>query len=197
MDGSVPVAENKDVARWLMVEDTVLFQQTALAVGEEELEALVAHFVGRKQWVEAAKTRWAVYFVSSSQAVEMMDEVMELLEKCGTAKTNRGLQLELDTISSFKYQSKFRSGTAERVEIGARIAVLSQNPSLRTDPWSLVISIFPKLVFFVGASSRAWEDAKKADGDSVLKGMNLWYIQATPLVQSACDNAVGARKVMC
>jgi hypothetical protein len=198
MDGSVPVAENTDVARWLMVEDTVLFQQTALAVGEEELEALVAHFAGRKQWMEAAKARWAVYYVSSSQAAEMLDEVMELLEKCGTTKTNRGLQLELDIISAYKYQSRYRSGSAERVQIGARIAVLSQNPSLRTDPWGLALGgIFPKLIVLVSASTRAWEDGKKPDGDSVLKGMNLWYIQATPLMQSACDNAVGARKVMC
>jgi hypothetical protein len=197
MDGSVPVAENKDVARWLMVEDTVLFQQTALAVGEEELEALVAHFAGRSQWVEAAKARWAVYFVSSSQSLAMLDEVMELLEKCGPTKTNRGLQLELDTISSYKYQARYLTGTAKRAEIGARIAVLSQNPSLRTDPWTLILgSIFPKLPFLVGASVKAWEDGKRLDGDSVLKGMNLWYIQATPLMQSACDNAVGARKVM-
>jgi hypothetical protein len=166
-------------------------------VGEEELEALVAHFAGRKQWVEAAKARWAVYFVSSSQAVEMMGEAMELLEKCGPTRMNRGLQLELDIISSFKYQYKLKSGTAKRAEIGARIAVLSQNPSLRTAPWGLILgSIFPKLTLLVGTSSKAWEDGKKADGDSVLKGMNLWYIQATPLMQSACDNAVGARKVM-
>jgi hypothetical protein len=148
--------------------------------------------------VEAAKARWAVYYVSSSQAAAMLDEVMELLEKCGTTKTNRALQLELDTISSFKYQARYLSGTAKRVEIGARLAVLSQNPSLRTDPWSLILgSIFPKLAFLVGASPKAWEDEKKADGDSVLKGVDLWYIQATPLMQSACDNAVGARKVMC
>jgi hypothetical protein len=197
MDGSVPVAENKDVARWLMVEDTVLFQQTALAVGEEELEALVAHFAGSKQWVEAAKARWAVYFVSSSQAVAMLDEVMELLEKCGAAKTNRGLQLELDTISFYKYQSRYPSGNAKRVQIGARIAELSQNPSLRTDPWSLVAGMVPKLALRVSAFSGAWEDEKKPDGESVLKGLNLWYIQATSLMQSACDNAVGARKVMC
>ena len=76
--------------------------------------------------------------------------------------------------------------------------MLSQNPSLRTDPWSLVVSgILPKVALLVGAASRAWEDEKKADSDSVLKSMNLWYIQATPLMQSACDNAVGARKVMC
>jgi hypothetical protein len=86
----------------------------------------------------------------------------------------------------------------ERAEIGARIAVLSQNPSLRTDPWSLTVGgILPKLNLLLGLSTRAWEDEKKANGDSVLEGMNLWYIQATPLMQSACDNAVGARKVMC
>jgi hypothetical protein len=122
---------------------------------------------------------------------------MELLEKCGTTKTNRGLQLELDTISSYKYQARYLTGTAERLQIGARLAVLSQNPSLRTDPWSLVGGILPKLSLLVGASTKAWEDEKKADGDSVLKGLNLFYIQATPLMQSACDNAVGARKVMC
>jgi hypothetical protein len=48
-----------------------------------------------------------------------------------------------------------------------------------------------------GATPKAWEDGKRVDGDSVLKGMNLWYSKATPLMQSACDNAVGARKVMC
>jgi hypothetical protein len=197
MDRSVPGAENKDVVRWMMVEDTVLFQQTALAVGEEELEALVAHFSGRSQWVEAAKTRWAVYYASSSQAVEMMDEVVELLEKCGPTRTIRGLQLELDVIGSFSYQTRYRSQSAKRVQIGARLAELSQNPSLQTDPWSLAVGgLFPKFVMLIGASPKAWGDGKKVDGDSVLKGMNLWYIQATPLMQSACDNAVGARKVM-
>jgi hypothetical protein len=197
MDRSVPVAENKDVARWLMVEDTVLFQQTALAVGEEELETLVAHFVGKSRWVEAAKAKYAVYGVSSSQAVEMMYEVVELLEKCGPTRTSGALQLELDVISAYKYQVIYRPGTAERAQISARIAELSQNPSLRTNPWSLVLGgIFPKLVFLVGAAPKAWEDGGKADGDSVLKGMNLWRNQATPLIQSACGFAVGARKVM-
>jgi hypothetical protein len=197
MDRSVQVAENKDVARWLMVEDTVLFQQTALAVGEEELEVLVDHFVGKSQWVEAAKARWAVYGVSSSQAVSLLDELVELLEKCGPTRTSGALQLELDVISVSKYQMRYRPGTAKRAQISARVAELSQNPSLRTNPWSLVTGgIFPKLVFLVGATPKAWEDGKRPDGDSVLKGMNLWRNQAIPLSQSACDNAVGARKVM-
>ena len=59
--------------------------------------------------------------------------------------------------------------SVQRAEIGARITELIQNASLRTDPWSLVLGIFPKLIFLLGASPKAWEDEKKPDGDSVLK----------------------------
>jgi hypothetical protein len=197
MDQSVPVTENKDVARYLMISDTVLFQQTALAVGEEALEALVAHFAGKSQWVEAAKARWAVYFVSSIQTVEMMDEVMELLEKCGPTRTSGALQLELDIIGSTKYQYKYTPGSAGRAQVGARIAAIGQNPSIRTNPWSLVMgNIYPKMLMLIGAIPPAWAGGKKVDGDSVLKGMKLWHNRAMPLMQSACDNAVGARKVI-
>jgi hypothetical protein len=139
MDRSMPVTENKDVVRWLMTDDAVLFQQTALAVGEEELEPLVAHFVDRSQWVEAAKAKYAVYYASSSQSMEMMDEVVELLEKCGPTRTNRGLQLEFDVVGSFQYHMKYTTGSAEEARITARIAELSQNPSLRTNPWSIAL----------------------------------------------------------
>jgi hypothetical protein len=197
MDRSVPVTENEEVARYLMVSDTVLFQQTALAVGEEELSALSAHFAGKGQWVEAAKSRWAVYFVSNSPSMAMMDEAMELLEKCGPTRTSGALQLELDVISSMKYQYKYTPGSAGRAQVGARVVELSQNPSLRTDPWGLVLaSVYPKVMMLTGVIPPAWAGEKKVDGDSVLKGMSLWHNQAIPLMQSACDNAVGARKVI-
>jgi hypothetical protein len=48
----------------------------------------------------------------------------------------------------------------------------------------------------IGAICPAWAGGKKVDGGSVLKGMSLWHNQALPLMQSACDNAVGARKVI-
>jgi hypothetical protein len=197
IDQSVPVTENADVARYLMLSDTVLFRQTALAVGEEELVAFAAHFAGKSQWVEAAKSRWAVYFVSSSPSVAMMEEVRELLEKCGPTRTSGALQLELDVISSVKYQYKYTPGSAGRAQVGARIAELSQNPSLRTNPWSLVTgTVYPKVMMLLGAFTPAWADGKKVGGDSILKGMRLWHNQAIPLMQSACDNAVGARKVI-
>jgi hypothetical protein len=196
MNQSVPVTENEDVARYLMLDDAMLFQQTALAVGEKELEALAAHFTDKSQWLEAAKVRYAVYLVSSSPSVAMMDEVMELLEKCGSTRTSGALQLELDVIGSFKYQTQYKTGSAERTQLGARITELGQNPSVRTDPWKLITSsLYPKFLMLAGCVPPAWEGGKKPDGDSILKGMELWHNQTTPLTQSACDNAVGARKV--
>jgi hypothetical protein len=199
MDGLVPVTENEDVVRWMMLSDTVLFQQTALAVGEEALGALIAHFTDTSLWVEAAKARWAVYFVSSSPSLAMLDAVMELLEKCGPTRTSSALQLEFDVIGSYTYnhQPKFTTGSAARTQLGARIAELGQNPLVRTSPWTLAIGgVYPKTAMLVGAPHVAWEGGKRIDGDSVLKGVSLWYNQATPLMQSACDTSVGARKVM-
>jgi hypothetical protein len=198
IDPLVPVTENKDVARWLDSPSPVLFRQTALAVGEAELRALAAHFVDRSQWAEGATVNWAVYQVSSKQSLAMMDEVMELLEKCGSARTNSALQLELDVINSFNYLiQKHTTGTAARTQLGVRIAELSRNPSLRSDGWSAVLGgIYPKLAMAVGFVPIAWEGGRTVDSDSVLKGMHLWYNQAIPLMQSACENAVGARKVM-
>jgi hypothetical protein len=199
MDQSVPVTENQDVMRWIMLNDTVLFQQTVLAVGEEALELLVAHFKDRSQWVEAAKARWAVYYVSSRPSLVMLDEVMGLLEKCGSTRTSGALQLELNVISNWNYntQQKYTTGSAARTQLGARITELGQNPLVRTDPWTLVIAgCYPKLAVMTGIVPYPWEGGKRVDGDSVLKGMSLWYNQATPLMQSACDAAVGARKVM-
>jgi hypothetical protein len=200
IDRSVPVTENEDVARWMMLNDRVLFQQTALAVGEEALESLVAHFAGRSQWLEAAKARWAVYFVSSTPSLEMLDEVMELLEKCGPTRTSGALQLELDVIGSFNYnaQSKFTTGSAARAQLGVRIAELCQNPSVRTDPWTIAIGgAYPKYAVMIGLVPFPWEDGKRVDDDSVFKGMSLWNNQGVPLMQRACDTAVGARKVSC
>jgi hypothetical protein len=55
--------------------------------------------------------------------------------------------------------------------------------------------IYPKFAMLAGWIPMAWEGGKKIDGGSILQSMNLWYNQATPLMQSACNNAVGARKV--
>jgi hypothetical protein len=127
----------------------------------------------------------------------MMDDVMELLEKCGPTRTSGALQLELDVIGSTRYQFKYKAGSAGRAQVGARIAELGQNPSVRTNPWSLVVgSLYPKLMMLIGVIPPAWAGGKRFDGDSMVKGMSMWRNQAMPLMQGACDNAVGARKVI-
>jgi hypothetical protein len=102
MDESMPVTENEDVVRWMMLNDTVLFRQMALAVGEEQLEALVVYFVGKGRWLEAAKARFAIAAMmdrGTTRSLAMVDEVVEeLLEKCGSERTSGALQLELDVI---------------------------------------------------------------------------------------------------
>jgi hypothetical protein len=198
IDRSVLLTENQDVKRYLVLDDTVLFRQAALAIGKAELEELATHFAETSRWLEAAKVRWAVYYVSSSQTLTMMDEVMDLLEKCGPTRTSCALQLELDVIGSLTYLvQKHTTGSAERAQLGARIAELGRNPSVRTDPWNAILGgSYPKLAMLLGVVPLAWDGGKRPDGESVLKGMSMWYSQTTPLMQMACDNAVGARKVI-
>jgi hypothetical protein len=128
----------------------------------------------------------------------MMDEVIELLEKCGPTRTSGALQLELDVIGSYNYntQTKFTTGSAARTQLGGRMAELGRNPLVRTSPWTRIIGeLYSKMAVMIGLVPFSWEGGKRVTGDSVLKGMSLWCNQAVPLMQSACDTAVGARKV--
>jgi hypothetical protein len=128
----------------------------------------------------------------------MMDEVMELLEKCGPTRMSGALQLELDVIGSLDYltQTKFTTGSAARTQIGARMAELSRNSSVRTSPWAILIGdLYVKMAVMMGLVPFPWEGGKRVTGDSVFKALTLWCNQGVPLLQSACDKAVGARKV--
>jgi hypothetical protein len=197
MDPSVPMAENEDVMQWLLVDDALLSQQTALAVGEEQLEKLVVHKTTGQRWLEAAKIKMAVSFLTKGPLLVIFDQALELLEKCGTARTTAALQLELDIVGNAAYligNPKILSGSPEKVRVMARVAELSQNTSLRVDPWKLMYgTIFPKCIVLLGAHPLGWP-AGKVNFDSVFRGMSLWVTKAVPLMQMSCDKAVGARK---
>ena len=108
------------------------------------------------------------------------------------------LQLELDVIGSMRYnhQPKYTTGSAARVKLGARIAELGQNPLVRTSLWGPIMAVYPKLAVMIGVTPHLWEGEKRVDGDSVFKAVSVWCGQAVPLMQSVCDKAVGARKVL-
>jgi hypothetical protein len=128
----------------------------------------------------------------------MMDEVIELLEKCCPTRTSGALQLELDVISSFSYnlQPKYATGSAARAQLGARMAELGRNPLVRSSPWTRIIGeLYPKMAMMTGVIPKQWERGKRITGDFVFKATTLWCNQGLPLMQIACDKAVGARKV--
>ena len=59
MDPSISVAEDELLLRWLLGPDVVLARAAAIAAPDNELEMLVDHFQARKEWISAAKIRWA------------------------------------------------------------------------------------------------------------------------------------------
>jgi hypothetical protein len=145
MDPAVPVIDNEDVKRWLVVDDAVLVRQVALAVSVAELEVLATHYTDQRQWFKAAKAKWAGHFFIADKllAVAALEETLELLENYGSVRTNEALQLELDTIGTSSYNSylgnpKMVKGSKEEAHVQARLAELNQNPSLRVNPMALI-----------------------------------------------------------
>jgi hypothetical protein len=145
MDPAVPVVDNEDVKRWLVLDDAVLVRQVALAVSVAELKVLATHYTGQRQWFKAAKAKWAGHFFIADKllVVAALEETLELLEKFGSVRTNEALQLELDTIGTSSYNSrlgnpKMVKGSKKEAHVQARLAELSRNPSLRVDPMALI-----------------------------------------------------------
>ena len=61
MDPSMAVAEDASVKGWVLtIKDRVLVKAVALAVGAEDLQALVAHYVSAEAWMEAAIVEWTI-----------------------------------------------------------------------------------------------------------------------------------------
>ena len=57
IDPSVQMAEDEHVKIWVLNEDMVVVKAVALVIGAGELQKLVAHFTGEKQYLNAAKVR--------------------------------------------------------------------------------------------------------------------------------------------
>jgi hypothetical protein len=76
------------------------------------------------------------------------------------------------------------------------MAELGRNPLVRSSPWTRIIGeLYPKTAMMMGVIPMQWDGGKRVTGDSVFKAATLWYNQGLPLMQSACDTTVGARKV--
>jgi hypothetical protein len=137
MDPSLPLVENEDLKRWLLVDDEMLVRVAAMAVGNAELELLLEQYKTAEDWIGAAKVARAIGMVSAttSDRLKHGTAALALLEQAGS-DTTMVQQLELDIRSSINFL--VRSGP-EKTQMTTRIkALMAQNQLLRVDPLGLV-----------------------------------------------------------
>ena len=101
MDPSVAVAENASVKGWVLtIKDRVLVKAVALAVGAEDLQALVAHYVSAEAWMEAAMVEWTIAALGETygqSAAHGSGAALAMLKKHGLG-TEETAQLEFDIL---------------------------------------------------------------------------------------------------
>jgi hypothetical protein len=195
MDPAVVLVENKDLKRWLLLDDETIVRTAAVAVGMEELELLLAHFSAEEEFVEAAKVAWAMGRVSTKAGGRKQHAkvALGLLEQAGSTAVG-AQQLELDMRGSLGLA--MRTGTPDKKQNTARMqALMAGNKSLRVDPLGVFfLSIWPKLFALFGAHPKMWDAGAVATQDTVLAGFRLQVSEGVPLLETAAEKAVGARK---
>ena len=117
MDPSVAVAEDASVKGWVLtIKDRVLVKAVALAVGAEDLQALVAHYVSAEAWMEAAMVEWTIAalgetYGQSAGGAHGSEAALAMLKKHGLG-TEETAQLEFDILLSLAMSA--RGAEAER-----------------------------------------------------------------------------------
>ena len=123
MDPSVGVAENASVKGWVLtIKDRVLVKAVALAVGAEDLQALVAHYVSAEAWMEAAMVEWTIAALGETygqSGAHGSKAVLAMLKKHGLG-TEETAQLEFDILVSLAFSAR----GAEAKRFGNRITEL-------------------------------------------------------------------------
>ena len=96
MDPAVAVVDDKDLLRVLLGNDRVLSRAAAMAVGTEDLIALVSHFVKGNDPVKAARAEWASAATGSLHGTGASHSLAALaLLARGGGDTTEAQQLEL------------------------------------------------------------------------------------------------------
>jgi hypothetical protein len=175
IDPSLVLVENEDLQRWLLLDDEMLMRAAAVAVGEVDLESLVAHYSTAEEWVEAARVTRAISTVSAvrSDRVKHARAALALLKQAGS-ETTKAQQLELDIRGSLQMVH----GPDEKKQNGVRMqALMAQNKSLQADSLGLYFMlVYPRLYAMFGANPGLWDAGKM------------------PLIAKAVEECVGARK---
>ena len=109
MDPEVPVTEDEGAQGWLVVDDFVLVQAVAVAVGIEALTALIAQLVERDEYLQAAKLE---RLKTTFDAQPDVSKALSLVEKSGA--TIERYQLEVDILTGHFW----RATSSEKARLG-------------------------------------------------------------------------------
>jgi hypothetical protein len=195
MDPSVPLVENEDLRRWLLLDDEGVARAAAGATGVGELEALVAQYNAGEEWFEAAKVLKAMSMVSASMADRLRHgrAALDFLQQVVPA-TTQAQQLELDLRSSLDFMMVRKSG--ERKRNGGRMEELMKlNKSLRMDPLGLMMtSVMPRIYALCAVHPAFWDAGQVATEETAQEGVRYYIRQGVPLNTKAAEESVGARK---
>jgi hypothetical protein len=195
MDPSVPLLENEDLRRWLLLEDETITRAAAGVAGVAELELLVAKYTAGEEWFDAAKVTQAMSMVSGSTADRMTHgrAALELLQQVMPA-TTQAQQLELDLRSSLGFLMDGRSGEKKR-NAGRMQELMKDNSLLRVDNLGLyATSLLMRILTLCGQIPYFWDTGQVATEETVQEGLCMNIRKGIPLCAKAVEESVGARK---
>ena len=97
LDASVPAVQSQSLRQWLLLEDSVLSLQAAIAMGAEALQELAGEYVANGSFFEGAKVLFTSANVGGSgdyaAVLSTMKEAHALLERGNALATPEGQQL--------------------------------------------------------------------------------------------------------
>jgi hypothetical protein len=185
VDPSLPLVENGDLQRWLLLDDGTVVRAAAVAVGMSELSLLLEKYSAAEQWIEAAKAARALGKRHEKAALDLLGKV--------ESTTTEAQQLELDILGSLFFW--MRGGPEKMQNAARRQKLMSQNKSLWMDPLTMCFMLYlPVMYALIGLHPRMWDAGKIAMQDTVSEMFRVQSYKQMPLFVKAAEESVGARK---
>ena len=197
MDPSVGVAEDASVKGWVLtIKDRVLLKAVALAVGAEDLQALVAHYVSAEAWMEAAMVEWTIAALGETygqSGAHGSGAALAMLKKHGLG-TEETAQLEFDILLPLAFSA--RGAEAKRLRNRVTELMDGNKGLLISDRALLAVALYaPKVWELFGVDVKAWDAGHKVTEESLLEGHRVWHKSLMPPYQQQYEESPkGARR---
>ena len=116
IDKTNSILQDEPVKKLLLLDDEVLLQQAAFAVGADALNTLCAHYIQRGGYFEAAMTKLALLKTQGELAFgeSCVADALALLARMSTP-TTRALQLELTMRKLASWDATNKENTSRQI----------------------------------------------------------------------------------